>query len=195
MTGGSRQIGEEDSPEEVTVQVISPNLSVEGAIERVDSDSEFSTDSVRIVGYPKFVLEYQCSLERLFLSDRSVSVSITVNGITGGRLRNDVYPETEGRTVSSDALLRPRLTRDDAAEKSRSVLRKYLSFHYPTYVLMSGMPETEILQEMMVYALYWLVPETERSDGSVAVAIVDSISGEVVERGIQPDQVDGTELL
>jgi hypothetical protein len=60
---------------------------------------------------------------------------------------------------------------------------------------MSGMPETEILQEMMVYALYWLVPETERSDGSVAVAIVDSISGEVVERGIQPDQVDGTELL
>lgn len=182
------------SSEDATVEVISPNLSPEGALNRVTSDSDFSVDNIRTLGFPKFVFNYQCSLDRLFLSDRSVSLSITVNGITGGRLRNDVYPETEERVVSPDALLQARLTRDDAVEKSRSVLRKYLSFHYPTYVLMSGMPDTNITEEMMVYALYWLVPETERSDGSVDVSIVDSISGEVAESGVQPGQV-GPELL
>lgn len=194
MTEDSRQTVEENSSEDVSVQVVSPNLPVEEAIERVNPDQEISTDNVRIVGLPKFLFDYQCSLERLFLSNRSVSLSITVNGITGGRLRNDAYPEFEERIISTDALLRPRLSREDAVEKSRSALRKYLSFHFPTYILMSGMPETEILQEEMAYTLYWLVPEEEGSDDSGEVSLVDSISGEVVERGVQHAQIDGAEI-
>lgn len=181
----------ETAVSDVSVQVISPNLSNEGAVERVDPDGDVDGDDVHLVGYPKFLFDYCCSLNRMFLSDRKVSLSITVNGITGGRLRNDAYPELETRTISSDALLQPRLTRGDAIEKARSVIRKYLSFHYSTYVLISGMPETEIRREEMAYNLYWIVPETAADSSSVS--IVDSISGEIIDEGIQTAPFSGME--
>lgn len=178
---------------DVSMQVIAPNLPAEAAIKRVDSSVEPTSDEIRTVGYPKFLFEYQCSLSRAFLSDREASLSITVDGINCGRLRNDVYPELVTRTLPTDALLQPRLTCQDAAEHARSVLRKYFSFHYPTYMLTTGMPNTEILQEDMAYGLYWLVPTKVEKSEPHTVSVVDSISGEVIEdevrlsRVIEPD--------
>lgn len=173
---------------ETTVDIIEPNLSAAAAIERSGAESAVTTDDVRVVGYPKFLFDYTCSLNRVFLSDREVPVSITVNGITGGKLRNDAYPELKTRTLPNEALLQPRLTRDDAVEKARSVLRKYISFHFPTYILISGMPTAEIQQEDLAYALYWLVPDDIGDTSSLVVSIVDSISGEVIEENVQISQ-------
>ena len=186
---------ESNERDDVSVKVIVPNLSLEAAIERVKPSGEISVDDISAIGYPKFLFDYRCSLKRLFLSDREVPVSITVDGITGGRLRNDVYPGLETQTHPADTLLQPRLTRDDAVEHARSVIRKYLSFHYPTYILMSGMPETEILRENMAYGLYWLVPETMSNSGSRTVTIINSISGEVVEDNVETDQIRGSDII
>lgn len=183
-----------DQTKESSVHVIEPNLPAEAAIRRVEPSGNVTCDDVRVVGYPKFLFDYCCSLHRAFLSDREVPVSITVDAITGGRLRNDVYPALETRTLPNEALLQPRLTRTDAIEKARSVLRKYISFHYPTYMLMSGMPDTEILQENMAFGLYWLVPETADERSSSTVSIVNSISGEVIEERIQTDRISQSDL-
>lgn len=190
--GNDRSVTESAESNEgnsVSVGVIAPNLSIEAAIKRIESDGEISADNVRAIGYPKFLFNYRCSLKRLFLSSREVPVSITIDGITGGRLRSDVYPDLEIQNHSPEALLQPRLTRDDAVEHARSVIRKYISFHYPTYVLMSGMPETEILRENMAYCLYWLVPETTDKADLYTVSIINSISGEVVENNVVTDRI------
>lgn len=190
----SENVGSNEA-DDVSVDVIVPNLSPEAAIERTASSGEISVDTVSTVGYPKFLFDYRCSLDRLLLSDREVPVSITVDGITGGRLRNDVYPELQTQTYPADALLRPRLTRDDAVEHARSVIRKYISFHYPTYILLSGMPETEILRENMAYSLYWLVPETAGNTSPQTVTIINSISGEIVEDNVETDQTRGSDIV
>lgn len=191
-------MGDESLPptasDEVSVRVIVPNLPVEAAVKRVEPDHNITVNDVRVVGYPKFLFDYQCTLNRMFFSDRDVSISITIDAITGGRLRNDVYPDLETRTFSREALLQPRLVRDDAVEKARSVLRKYFSFHYPTYILMSGMPKTRILQEDLAFGLYWLVPDSVTSQELQNVSIVDSISGDIIANEIQMNELSDSDF-
>lgn len=178
-----------------SVQVITPNLAVQEALNRVESSNDVSAEDIRVIGYPKFLFDYNCALDRKFLSDRNVSISITIDGITGGRLRNDIYPELEYRSLPKDALLQPRLVRDDAIEKARSLIRKYISFHYPTYIMMSGMPDLEIVQEDLAFGLYWVIPESDDELESVGVSIIDTISGEVIERGVQISEISASDLI
>lgn len=188
------RIGETDSNSEL-VQVIVPNLSVQEAIKRAGEGNGISEDSVRVIGYPKYLFDYDCSLDRKLLSDRNVSISITIDAITGGRLRNDVYPDLEDRSLPKEAVLQPRLVRDDAVEKARSLIRKYISFHYPTYVMMSGMPEMEIVREDLAFGLYWLIPESDNETESNRVSVIDTISGEVIESSIKIDDINTSDLM
>jgi hypothetical protein len=173
---------------ETSVDVIAPNLPPEGAIARAKPPDWVGPDDVRVVGYPKFVFGYEVTLERSFMSNRTVTVSITVDAVTGGRLRNDSYPDIESRTIPKEALVQPRFKREDAIEKAKSVIRRYISFHYPMSVMVRSLPDMEITKEDFAFTLYWLVPTGPDEDSNV-VTIVDAVSGEAIEEDVKLQDV------
>jgi hypothetical protein len=176
--------------EKAEVQVIAPNIAPDETLVALELEDGIDLDAVRVVGYPKYLFDYHAELERKFISDREVELSITVDALTGGRLRNDVYPDLETRTIAHNALLQPRLDRDAAAEKARSVMRRYISFHFSTFVMVSNLPPMEITREDFVFTLYWLVPTGETVANTREVTIVDSVSGDVVEENVELDAVE-----
>lgn len=169
--------------------MIEPNISPEETLVAMELDDEVDLEAVRVVGYPKFLFDYHVDLERKFISDREVELSITVDALTGGRFRNDVYPDLETRSIARNALLAPQLDRDAAAEKARSVMRRYISFHFSTFVMVSNLPPMEITREDFVFSLYWLVPTWTEDGRTREVAIVDSVSGDIVEEDVELDAV------
>lgn len=169
--------------EEVEILAIKPNLTIEEAIERAGVDQETDPKSIRVIGYPKFLFTYETSLSRVLMGDRKTELTVTVDGISGGRLRSDVYPDLEERTLSKTALLNPRFNRDEAAEKARSVIRRYISFHFPSSVLVSSVPDMKVVEEDFVFGLYWIVP-TDTDSEPITASILDTISGEVIEKDI-----------
>ncbi|MDG5775291.1 hypothetical protein VB773_10400 [Haloarculaceae archaeon H-GB2-1] len=173
---------------ETSVDVIAPNLPVEGAIVRANAPDWVDQDDVRVIGYPKFVFEYDITLEQAFLSDRTVIQSVTVDAVTGGRLRNDTYPDVESRTIPKEALVQPRFQREGAIEKAKSAIRRYISFHYPTSVLVRSLPDMEISREDFAFTLYWLVPMGSGPD-SETVTIVDAVTGEAIEEDVRLENV------
>ena len=165
--------------------MIQPNIAPEETLAAMELDDEVALEAVRVVGYPKFLFDYRADLERKFISDREVELSVTVDALTGGRFRNDIYPDLESRTIARNALLAPQLDRDAAADKARSVMRRYISFHFSTFVMVSNLPPMEITREDLVFNLYWLVPSWTEGEQTREVAIVDSVSGDVIEEDVE----------
>ncbi|MEA5387757.1 hypothetical protein VB779_12420 [Haloarculaceae archaeon H-GB11] len=179
------------SSDEIEAEVISPNVSIEEAIVTVDPGEEFGPDSVRVVGHPKYLFDYVVRLERLFFSDRVESLSVTIDGINGGGLRNDAYPDIERRRLPEDALFSPQLDRDEAEDKARSVLRRYLNVQFATFIIIGKTPDIELVQEDLAYVLYWLVPDDQYMTATQTVSVVDSVTGRVLESNQPLESVTG----
>jgi hypothetical protein len=175
--------------EEVDVEVVSPNLSVEEAIERVDPKEEFGPETVRVVGHPKYLFDYTIRLERLFLSDRVLDISVTVDALNGGGLRNDVYPDIETRPFPEDAVFEPQLDRDEAEDRARQVVRRHLNIHFATYIMIGKTPDRELLREDFAYVLYWLVRDDDYTTAEQTVSVVDSVSGRILESKVPLESV------
>jgi len=174
---------------EESVDVVVPNLGLEEAIFRVDPPDWVTSGDVRVVGYPKYIFGYEVTLKRVLISDRTVDLSVTVDAVTGGRNRNDDYPNIERRTLPTNGLIRHQIDREDALEKSRAVVRRHISFHFPTSVLVRNLPDMVVDREDFVYTLYWLIPTGAEGAEPMTVAILDTISGEVVEQGVNVGEV------
>ncbi|PSP84303.1 hypothetical protein BRC83_05360 [Halobacteriales archaeon QS_1_68_17] len=175
--------------DDTEIPVIAPNLSLEQALAKVDPNRPVSPDEIRVVGYPKYLFGYDVTLERKFISDREVSLSVTVDALTGGRLRNDTYPDIEQRSLPANALLQPRVDYDTAVDKSRAVIRRYISFHFSTFVMVGNMPDMDVTREDFVFDLYWLVPTGPESAAEPAVTIINSVSGKIIEEDVAPSDV------
>jgi len=166
------------------VTVILPNVTPADAAAGVEAVEAVPPESVRVLGYPKYLIEHEALLERKFISNRELTLSVTVDALTGGRFRNDTYPDLEARTIPFSGLLEPRINRETAVEKARSVMRRYISFHFSTFVMVSNLPPMDVTREDLVFNLYWLVPTGESAAGVPEVTIVDSVTQDIVEREV-----------
>ncbi|MFB6184234.1 MAG: hypothetical protein ABEI96_06730 [Haloarculaceae archaeon] len=175
---------------EVEFDAIRPAVSREEALERVDTDAGFTADDVDAVAAPKFLFDYEIRLERLFLSDRLVAFSTTVDGMTGYCFRTDVYPELTTQTLPEDAILESRVDRDEAAEKSRATVRRYINFQFATFIIVGKTPDIEIIRENFAYALYWLVPHGWYESFTPNVTIIDSTTGHRLKQKVPKADID-----
>lgn len=176
------------------VDVVVPNLSLEESLVVVEAPEWVTTEDVRAIGYPRYLFEYTVSLERAFLSDRIVDVSVTVDAVTGGKRRNDAYPDIEKEPLSPRGLITDQVDRDTAEDKARAVVRRYISFHYPTWVLVRNLPPMEITKEDFVYTIYWLIPDADEDSDPMTLSILDTISGKTIKTGVQIDEVSVHDL-
>lgn len=172
-----------------TVQLIAPSLTPAESVEQLAQADDVDPESVRFLGYPKYLFEQEIRLERLFMSDRHEELVVTVDAVTGGGTRSGVFPELERRTLSNEGLLQPRFGCDEAEEKSRSVTRRYISIHFPTAAIVTDGPSISLSRESFAFHPYWLVPTGTRPGGPVLVTVVDAVSGKVLREDLDPSSI------
>ena len=177
------------------VTVVSPNVSPERALAAVDPDGPFEPADVRFVAHPNYLFDYEVTFDRLFLSDRVEDLSITIDGLHGGGLRNDAYPDLEPRSMPEDAVLETRVDHEEAIDNSRSVVRRHVNRQFSAAVIVGNAPEIDLTREDFAYTLYWLVPtEWTPSDGTVG-EVLSSISGKSIAVQVTLDDVDARTFL
>ncbi|PSP85410.1 hypothetical protein BRC83_02965 [Halobacteriales archaeon QS_1_68_17] len=175
-------------PESI-VEIIVPNLLPEEAIDRVEPDEDVFPEEVGVVGRPRYLFDYDIRIERFLFEDRLVELSTTIDGLTGGGTRNDVYPDLEERSIPDRSLLETRLDQAEAEEKSRSIVRRHLNVQFAASIIVGNIPDIEVTRDDFAYALYWTVPTGYNKMAERTVTVVDSISGTVVETDVPADGV------
>ncbi|MFW5950113.1 MAG: hypothetical protein ACOCR6_02035 [archaeon] len=173
------------------VATIQPNYAVEAIRSANEIHREITDDDVRVLGYPKYLAEFDVELRRVFMSNRHVQDSVTIDGISGGGMRNDVFPEIERRDIPKSALLRPRLEESDALASAEDVVRRHVSLHYPQAVLIFGIQELTVVRSVLAYKLFWIVPDDPAED---SVSIFDTITGDVIEQGVSLAKLTADDL-
>lgn len=173
------------------VNTIQPNYDVEAIRSANEIHRDISDSDVRVLGYPKYLIEFDVELKRVILSNRHVQDSVTIDGISGGGTRNDVFPDIERRAIPKSALLRPRLEESDALESGEDVVRRHISLHYPQAVLIFGIQELTVVRSELAYKLFWIVPDDPAEN---AVSIFDTITGDVIEKGVSLAELTADDL-
>ena len=168
----------------MNVNTIQCNCTIEQALERNNLSAD--DDTIRILGLPKYLFEFQVELERPLISNREDTVSITVDLLTGTCRRNDSYPEYTSKELSTSSLLNPRIERKTAVEKARAKVRQRVKRWFSTF----STPNITLAKENQLYKLFWLVPSACTS----TVTAIDSISGEIAAQGIESDELSQVEL-
>lgn len=160
------------------VTVIQPNGTAEAALEQ--NELSDGNETVRVLGFPKLLAEFDVEIERRVLANRESTTSVTVDLLTGTVGENDVYPELRTRTVSSTSLLSPHVERETAAETARSFVRRRTSHKYGSLTT----PDIKVTREELVFKLFWVLPAS-----SETVHVIDTITNEVVAEAVELDEV------
>ena len=160
--------------------VIQPNGSLKSAVEQNGLAADPDSDTIRILGFPKFLSEYDITIKRKVIDNRETTMSITVDLLTGTCRKNDVYPEIQTWTLSSSSLLNPRLGRETAIETAHSFVRRRINRKYKSFTV----PEIRSSREDTVFKLFWIVP-TSSPD---TVHVVDTISHQLTAENVELDE-------
>lgn len=166
------------------VTIIKPNCSVEQALERNGLSAD--KDAIRVLGFPKHLYEFDVEIKRRVLENRKITMSTTIDLLTGTSIRNDVYPDLESQSFLPESLLNPRVDESRAAEKAHSQVRRRTNSWYKTF----RTPQITLRKEDQAFKLFWLVPDSTTS----TVTILDSITGQITGRDIRPDNVSQIEF-
>lgn len=160
------------------VKVIQPTESLESALKR----NELSVDpeTVRVLGFPKFLFEFDIEIERKIIANRELSMSVTVDLLTGGCRKNDIYPEIQTRTLSATSLLSPQFGRSSAAETAHSFVRRQVNRGYKSF----RAPTIQSIREDKVFKLFWIVP----SSSPDTVHVIDTITNQLTAENIELDE-------
>jgi len=170
---------------ESEITVIRPNVAREEAIALVDPAEPFDLPEVKLVGYPVFLFEYEVVLERIIISDKRITLSTTVDAMLGNGYRIDAYPELETHVLPASSVFEPKTDHEEAVEESRSVVRRYITREYATFVLIGKMPDITITRDDLAFNLYWLVPDRWDAAGETVGSIVNAVSGEVINEDVK----------
>jgi hypothetical protein len=181
--------------DEAEVTVIRPNVSPEEALAAVDPAEPFDPEDVRFVAHPNYLFDYAVTFDRLFLPDRVEDISVTIDGLHGGGLRNDAYPDLETRSMPAGAVLETRVDREEATENSRSVVRRHVNRQFSAAVIVGNLPEIDLQREDFAYTLYWLVPTKWNPAAETVGEVVSSVSGKVLAADVTLDNVDERTFL
>ncbi|NHN46569.1 hypothetical protein G9464_03015 [Halostella sp. JP-L12] len=166
-----------DSSQRATT-VIQPPAPLEAAL--TNHDFGASPSEVRVLGFPKHLLAFDVEIERKFLSNREVSLSVTVDALTGVCRKNDVYPDLDTRYLTPTSLLNPRVRAADARETAHTFVRRRINRWYKSFTT----PSIEPTRTQQAFKLFWVVPT-----GPDTVTVVDSITRELTAENIRPDQL------
>lgn len=163
--------------------VIQPNGSLESAVEQNGLATDPNRDTIRVLGFPKFLSEYDITIERKVIDDRETTMSVTVDLLTGACRKNDIYPEIRSWTLSSSSLLNPRLGKETAIETAHSFVRRKITRKYKSFTV----PEISSSREDTVFKLFWIVP----SPSPDTVHVIDTISHQLTAENVELDEFAG----
>lgn len=156
------------------VSVIRPNGSIESALEQ--HGLSVDPDSIRLLGFPKQLIEFDVEIERKFLENREVTMSVTVDLLTGTCRKNDIYPEIQSRQLTPTSLLHPSVEREVAAETARSFVRRKINRWYKSFTA----PEIRTVRDDLVFKLFWLAPASAPNK----VHIIDTITNQLTAQNV-----------
>lgn len=158
--------------------IIQPNGSIDSALEQNGLSADGNT--IRVLGFPKYLFEFDVELERKLFNNRETTISVTVDLITGTCRRNDIYPEVETQSLSSTSLLNPRLERETAVKTAHSFVRRQVNRWYKPFKA----PQIRVAREAIVFKLFWIVP----TSSSATVHVIDTISNQLIAEGVELGQ-------
>lgn len=156
------------------VDVIRPNGTIESTLEQHGLSA--GPDSIRLLGFPKQLFEFDVEIERKFLNNREVTVSVTIDLLTGTCRKNDIYPEIQSRKLSPTSLLHPRVDQETAAETARSFVRRKINRWYKSFTA----PEIQIVRDDLMFKLFWLAPASAPNK----VHIIDTITNQLTAQDV-----------
>ena len=160
------------------VCIIQPTGSIDSALEQNGLSAD--CDTIRVLGFPKFLSKFDIELERKLFDNRDTTMSVTVDLLKGTCRRNDIYPEIETRSFLSTSLLNPRLKRETAVETAHSFVRRQVNRWYKSYTA----PQITPANEATVFKLFWIVPVSSSS----TVHVIDTISNQLIAEDVELDK-------
>lgn len=163
----------------MNVNTIQCNCTTGQALEKNSLTAD--RDAIRILGLPKYLFKFRAEIERPIIANREITISITVDLLTGTSRRTDSYPKHDSKELSSSSLLTPRINREIAIKKARAKARQRVGKWSSVF----GIPAIALTRENLLYKLFWLIPSLT----APTVTAIDSISGEIVAHDIKPDEV------
>ncbi|MCD2205112.1 hypothetical protein [Halobacterium sp. KA-6] len=161
------------------VDVICPNGSLDGVLAQHGLSAD--QDAVRVLGFPKQLLEFDIEITRKVLENRTVSMSVTVDLLTGTCRKNDVYPEIESRSLSATSLLNPQLDQEAAADTAYSFVRRKITRKYKSF----STPDIQTLRNETVFKLFWIVPASSPEN----VHVIDTITHQLTAQDVALNEI------
>ncbi|ADB63602.1 hypothetical protein Htur_4842 (plasmid) [Haloterrigena turkmenica DSM 5511] len=161
------------------VDVICPNGSLDAVLAQHGLSADRNT--VRVLGFPKHLFEFDIEINRRIFESRDVSMSVTVDLLTATCRKNDVYPEIESRSVSATSLLNPRLDQETAADTAYSFVRRKINRQYNSF----STPHIQILRDETAFKLFWIVPVSSSEN----VHVIDTITHQLTAQDVALDSV------
>lgn len=161
------------------VDVICPNGSRNAVL--AEHGLSAGQDSVRVLGFPKHLFGFDIEINRKILENKSVSMSVTVDLLTGMCRKNDVYPEIQSRSLSTTSLLNPRLNQETAANTAHSFVRRKINRKYKSF----STPDIQTLRDETVFKLFWIVPASSPE----SVHVIDTITHELTAQDVELDEL------
>ncbi len=158
------------------VNVIQPNESAESIVEQKGLSVDQNT--IRVLGFPKILLEFDIEFKHKLFGTKNMTMSVTVDLLTGTCRKNDVYPELQTRTLLPASLLNPRFEKDTATETAHSFVRRQISSK--SFVT----PQVSVGREDTVFKLFWVIPASSPN----TVHLIDTITNQFVAEDIELDE-------
>lgn len=158
--------------------MIRPNGSIDAALEQ----HGFAVDpeTVRVLGFPKHLFEFGIEIERKMLANREMSMSVTVDLLTGTCRKNDIYPELQPRSLSATSLLNPRLGMETATDTAYSFVRRQINRRYKSFTT----PDIQLVRDDTVFKLFWIVPASSPE----RVHVIDTITHQLTAQDVALDE-------
>lgn len=124
-----------------------------------------------LVGYPYLIVLCKVTMPRIFMKPRTAWTVITVDLVKGVPLRSNMFPETTEIDIDSSALVPPVLTAEEAINKARKLVIRWVMHKYHAF----RNPEIEIVQEQEVYKAFFF---SEIDGREILVDSVKGLTGE-----------------
>lgn len=159
------------------VDVISPNGSLDAAL--AEHGLSAAQDTVRVLGFPKHLFEFDIEINRQLLESKGVSMSVTVDLLTGTCRKNDVYPEIRSRSLSATSLLNPTLDQETATDTAYSFVRRKINRQYKSF----STPDIQTRRDETVFKLFWIVPASSPEN----VYVIDTITHQLTAQDVALD--------
>ena len=143
-------------------------------IKDVSENSKTINNSKKLIYYPLFHYQIECSIKRLWFKSRIESQTVIVDPVRKLPALCDTIPLYDTLYVSKNSVIPFHETPDTFDRIVKKIARKYLFHKYPIVIP----PTVSIIDKILIYKIFFQFQSGQ--NGNVTI-IQDSITGEVFE--------------